>query len=118
MDTPIPTSQFDIVLFKELGIEQVDPAKKAELLDTIAEIVQNRLAVRIVDVLSEAELNQLQKLIEAGDDTALGEFLGQNVPDFHAMVAEEIRRIKTELYEDVAATREALKSVIDNQPKT
>jgi hypothetical protein len=38
MDTPIPTSQFDIVLFKELGIEQVDPAKKAELLDTIAEI--------------------------------------------------------------------------------
>lgn len=115
MDNPkIPTSQFEIVLFKELGIEEIDADKKAELLDTIAEIVQNRLAMRIVDVLSEQELNQLADLIKSGDDRALGEFLDSNVPDYHAIVAEEIRRVKVELYEDVAATRKALQEYANN----
>lgn len=115
MDSPkIPINQFDIVLFKELGIDEIDADKKAELLDTIAEIVQNRLAVRIVDVLTEQELNQLADLIKSGDDKALGEFLDSNVPDYHAIVAEEIRRVKVELFEDVAETRKALQQYADS----
>ncbi|MBI2797892.1 hypothetical protein HYX70_01160 [Candidatus Saccharibacteria bacterium] len=106
----IPTDQFGVVLFKELGIEAVSDEQKAELLDTMAEIVQNRLAVRIIDALTETELNELVVLMDAGDDTKVGQYLNDHVLDYQAIVAEEIRRMKTELFEDVSEARKALRA--------
>jgi SepF-like predicted cell division protein (DUF552 family) len=113
----LPTSQYRNVLFEELGLEGASDEHKAELVEQMATIVQNRIAMRIVDVLGEAQLNELNKLIEAGDDLAVGTYLEQNVPDYQAIVAEEIRRLKVELHEDVAEINQGLDTFIANSPK-
>lgn len=111
----LPTSQYSAVLFKELGLEGISDEQKAELVEQMATIVQNRVALRIVDVLGEAELNELNKLITTADDEAIGQYLDANVPDYQAIVAEEVRRLKVELHEDVAEINQALKSLKDNR---
>jgi hypothetical protein len=106
----IPSDDFQTVLFKELGLESVDSTKKSELVEQMAAVVQNRIALRIVDILDEQQLDQLNQLIESGDDAKVGEYLSQNVPDYQAIVAEEIRRLKAELYQDVADVNRAIET--------
>ena len=58
------------LILKEIGGEAMEPSQKQELLDDIAESVQNYFIAFCYQKLSEDDKQQLEQLIDAGDDAA------------------------------------------------
>ncbi len=76
----------DIIL-KEIGNEGLSEEAKAALLDDIAESVQNYFIAFSYQKLSEEDKQQLETLIDAGDETGQDEFLKSKIPN-HAEVLQ------------------------------
>ncbi len=58
-------------LLKKLGIENLDEASQEQLLTNIATTVNNRILVKISERLSDEDLEELDKLIDKDDETAV-----------------------------------------------
>jgi hypothetical protein len=90
-----------------LGIENLPDDKKVVLIDRIAAVVEQRVALRLMKKLDEAAYKKFESLTE-GDRIG---FLAQVFPDLEAVVREEVATIKGELMNEIKDD-ELLKAVV------
>ena len=76
------------LILKEIGGEALLGEQKQEMLDDIAESVQNYFIAFCYQKLSEEDKVQLEQLIDAGDDAAQDEFLKTKLSN-HADILQQ-----------------------------
>ena len=88
-----------------LGIQSLDEARKAEILDQASGLIQKRLLVRVMESLDDAKRQEFEGLLEKNDPAALESFMTANTPDFTQWVLEEVNKLKGQ-FADIASNLE------------
>lgn len=79
-----------------LGLDSLPTDKKTDLLSRMADIIQKRLALRVMKLLPEQALDEYIKIV---DNNEIGghEYLVKKIPNYTAIVEEEIINFKKEI---------------------
>ncbi len=94
-------------IIEVLGLEALPDERKIKMVQQMANLVQKRLMLRIMEQLTEEEKDEFEKILEGEDniDLAVAEFIQNKVPNFDEMVKEEIVKVKKELVEKFGITQ-------------
>lgn len=84
-------------LLEELGLSQLSAEQKDQLNSQLADVLQNRITSRILEVMTDEEQKELDKLVAAGDDKKVDEFLAETVPGVELIAGEEFEKLKHEM---------------------
>ena len=80
-----------------IGAQNLPQEKKEELYKTMADTVQNRTIARLHDQLSEEDSKEFDRLIDAGDNQKVTEFLENKNIDITSLLIQEATIFKTEM---------------------
>ncbi|HUC19962.1 MAG TPA: DUF5663 domain-containing protein, partial [Candidatus Polarisedimenticolaceae bacterium] len=98
--------------FNSVGLRGATDEQKAKLTEQLTQIVQNRMAAKLVQVLTVEELEHFDNLLEEqGDDPAYDYLLGI-FPDYPDLLNEEVVRVKAALSQDVAAVGQVVEDML------
>jgi len=86
-----------------LDLESLPDDKKVALLDKMAQLVERRLALRLVEVLSEEDHEEFEGL---KDDPTKADFLGQKISNLEEMIQAEVVNVKQELVNEMESDDE------------
>lgn len=84
-------------IFEALGASGIPEEEKGALLAKMAEVVQTRTLLHIVENLPPEKQDELQKISETGSPEDIEEFITQNVPDFEKIFLDEAKKLREEL---------------------
>ena len=87
----------NINLVKELGLDSLPQEKKAQLVSQMLEVVESRINLEVLSILTEAEKKELDKVLDSDGDMI--QFLRSKIPNFDLLVAETIANFKKEILE-------------------
>ena len=85
---------------KDLGIMDLPEDKRQSIVEGIAKQIQDRVSLRMAEVLSDEQLDELADLgerEEEGREEAQVKWLEQNVPDYKGMVEGVLEEVKGEI---------------------
>lgn len=77
-----------------IGIDKAPEDVKETLIAGIEDLAQKRLIVRLSDKLSDAQLEEFEKIT---DEAQVRDWLHKNVPDFMDIVTDVFDEIKREI---------------------
>lgn len=83
-------------LIKELGAESMAPNLQNNLLDLVYATLNMRVAMLLADKLTDEQLDQMNKLVQSNDDTAV-KWLETTIPDQEAIVEAELVKVLAEI---------------------
>ena len=89
------TELLNINLVKELGLDSLPREKKDLLISQMLEVVESRINLEVLSILSEEDKKELDKVLDSGEDMVV--FLRSKIPNFDLMVAETIANFKKEV---------------------
>lgn len=84
-------------LIKDLGLNDLPEKDRNEMVANLAEALQNRITTRVMDTLSDEEKKELDKIVEAGDDKKVGEYLKDRIPGLSFIEQDEYERFRAEV---------------------
>ncbi len=94
--------QESAALIRELGLTGMSREEEDAFILQFAEAVQNRVALRLGDMLTPHQLDHFNHLVETkGEEDAL-RYLERTAPQYPLIVREEIEALKTELSREAA----------------
>lgn len=84
-------------LFKELGLEDVDPEIKQSILDDAAYVTTRGTWIRIMESLSEEKQTELSEILKNDPENTelITKFIKTEVPNYEELVKEEIANYKS-----------------------
>ncbi len=80
-----------------LNLEYLPDAEKAELLDKMVTLVNQRVFLRVLDSFDEQKKEHFLMVMDSGTDVQVQEFVIEHVPDYAVFIAEETIVLKQEL---------------------
>lgn len=83
-------------IISKLGLDNLPADKKADLLMRMAEIVQKRLALRVMALLPDEGLDEYLKIAD-NDEIGGHKYLAEKIPNYAAIIEEEIVKFKQEI---------------------
>lgn len=89
----------------QLGLQELPEDKRMELLDQMAQLVERRVMLRLIDQLSEDDIAAIAELEEKPSE--LLAFMAKSVPDITAIIAEEAEKVKAEAVQAAAEEEDA-----------
>lgn len=89
-----------------MGFTNLEQSKKDDLHKKIQTTIENRVAARILDMLSEEDQEKYDKIIEVGDSEEGFEFLISRDIDAAEYMAEEMILMKIELLFDAKMVKD------------
>ncbi len=92
MTTPLEEN-----IIESLDLGNLPEEKRNEILGQVGEVINKRIMNRIVDELSDEELNEFDQLMgnePTGDQIV--EFLSSKIENFDSLVQEEVEKFKKE----------------------
>lgn len=95
----MPPNELRTILTKELGIGSLPEDMQGDILAKVGEFVLQSLTMVIFDKLSTPAREEFEKLSAKGDDTLIAEFLGEQIPEFHTLLTDEVKKA-IELYKE------------------
>lgn len=89
-----------------LGLQSLPEGRKVDLVNRMAEVVQDRISERVHEALSAEDRAKLDAMIDGGSsEDEVNAFLQKAVPDFNVIAGEEVLRFKQQMASDVATVR-------------
>ena len=92
-----PADFIDKDIFDILGIGDASSEKKDAMLKEMIETIQNRVTMRILDLIGEEGGKEFGDLLEEGDDEKIKSFLSLKDVDLGKLTAEESLLYKMEI---------------------
>ena len=86
-------------IIEELGIELLPDDKKAALITSMADLIQKRIVVRLIEGLSEEDLDKFADIVESKDAEALAQFANSRGKNLEEITKEETIKLKSEFIE-------------------
>ncbi len=84
-------------IIAELNLKYLPYSEQVLLVNKIITLVEKRLLVRLSEILSAQDLEELGKVIEKNDQALINAFIQEKVPNFYEIIDEEVLRVKQEL---------------------
>lgn len=101
----MPNDAFKDNLMVQMGLQQLPDDKKAALLDSMSELVEQRVLLRLMNQLSDEDGKAFEALPKDDTETKIA-FLQEHVPDVAAIMDEEIMAVRSDLVESVTNDEE------------
>lgn len=86
-----------IDIIKDLDLENLPEEEKNSLLNSITSSLQTRISLRVIGMLSESEKNEMEALVEQGDDQKVEAYINSKVPGISSIAKEELMKLREEL---------------------
>lgn len=83
-------------IIAKLGLDNLPTEEKADLLMRMADIIQKRIALRVIKLLPEASLDEYLKIAD-NDEIGAHKFLSKAAPSYPSIAEEEIISFKNEI---------------------
>ncbi len=99
MDTTQP-NQPDI--FTRLGMASATDEQKQQLAEQLADLTMTRVLSKVSDQITEEQMNELERLIDAGGDQ-VDDRLRQLVPNYDELIASTAQEVGDQLVADQQA---------------
>lgn len=90
-------------IFALLGLQNLTEAQQEETMAKLIESVQNKVLIRIDDLVGEADLEAWHRVLDTGSDEEINQFLTSKNINVAQLVAEEALLIKSELVSKIKA---------------
>lgn len=111
-------------IFRLLGLEGLEEAKKKILAEKLETVVADRILLKVLETLNEKDRAEFLKIIDTEKEDAqkASDFVHSKIPDIVALAEEEVAKLKFELSEKVASdvSEEIILAELErkNEPKT
>ena len=105
--------KLDDDLLRELGLDALPPEDKKKMLAHIYETLEMRFGMRLAEQMSDAQLQEFERFIEANDEAGALHWLETNFPNYKDVVAEEFEKLKAEVK---AVAPQLLAAAVGQQP--
>lgn len=99
--------QLDDELLQQLGLAALPPAEKNKMLAHIYETLELRVGMKLAEQMTDAQLDEFEKFIDANDEAGALKWLETNFPNYKQVVADELEKLKTEIKAQAPAIVEA-----------
>lgn len=91
-------------LIQKLGLENSDPLTQDQLLQTVADAVSTRILNKLTEQLSDEDLDEMSRLIDNGDESAVTAYVESKIPNYEAFKAQ----IEEETINEIANNADGL----------
>lgn len=91
--------QLDDDFLQSVGLGDLPEDQKKAFLQDMYEELELRVGTRLSEGMSDEQLSDFEKLIEAADDQGAVQWLQDNRPNYKEVVAEELEKLKKEVLE-------------------
>ena len=109
--------QLDDNLLRELGLGSLPPAEKNKMLAHIYETLELRVGMKLAEQMTDAQLDEFERFIDANDEAGALKWLETNFPNYKQVVADELEKLKSEIKQQAPAIIEAtMKELGGQQP--
>jgi len=102
--------KLDDNFLKELDLDKLPAEEKKKMLAHIYETLELRVGMKLAENMTDAQLDEFEKLAEANDEEASLKWLEQNAPSYKGVVMSELEKLKGEIKSSasqiIAATQE------------
>ena len=89
--------KLDNNLIDELGLGSLPEHEKQLLLRQIYEKLEMNVGVRLADQMSNEQLDEFEKFVDANDDKGAFQWLETNFPNYKDVVNDEFEKLKAEI---------------------
>lgn len=89
--------QLDDNLLRELGLGSLPPAEKNKMLAHIYETLELRVGMKLAEQMTDAQLDEFERFIDANDEAGALRWLETNFPNYKQVVADELEKLKAEI---------------------
>jgi hypothetical protein len=81
----------------ELGLAALPAEEKKKMLAHIYETLELRVGMKLAENMSDAQLDEFEKLMDGGNEAGALTWLETNVPNYKEVVASELEVLKAEI---------------------
>ncbi len=89
--------KLDNTLLDELGLGVLPEAEKQSMLKHIYETLEMRVGMRLADQMTNEQLDEFEKFVDANDDAGAFRWLETNFPNYKEVVNDEFEKLKVEV---------------------
>lgn len=89
--------KLDDNLLQQVGLGSLAPDDKKSMLKHIYEQLEMRVGMRLAEQMSDAQLDEFEKFVQAQDDNGAFHWLETNFPNYKDVVADEFEKLKGEV---------------------
>lgn len=92
-------------ILQELGLQDLPEATQIKLLTQMTESVLKRIAVKVLEQLSDQDRQEFEKLQATGEAEKVNEFLTVKIPNYEEMLQEIVAEFKEEMKANIEALK-------------
>jgi hypothetical protein len=89
--------KLDNAFLEELGLGNLPPVEKNKMLAHIYETLEMRVGMKLAEQMSNEQLDEFESYINRQDEAGALKWLESNFPNYKAVVAEELEKLKSEI---------------------
>lgn len=89
-----------------MGLENMPLKNKVTILNQLVQLVQKRIMLRLVNMLSDIELKDFSNVIDTGTQEEFGDFIQNKIPNYEDIVMEESLKVKDEMADAILQIEE------------
>lgn len=89
--------KLDNAFLEELGLGSLPPVEKNKMLAHIYETLEMRVGMRLAEQMTNEQLDEFERYINAQDEAGALKWLESNFPNYKQVVAEELDKLKSEI---------------------
>jgi hypothetical protein len=78
-------------------LNELPTEEKKKMLAHIYETLELRVGMKLAENMSDAQLDEFEKLADANDEAGSLKWLETNVPNYRDVVVEQLNTLKTEI---------------------
>jgi hypothetical protein len=88
-------------IISRLNLDYLPEEDRIKLLDSMAEVISQRVLLKVLETLPKEKSEELAKLLDTGEDDGVAEFMENNVSDFLTILQSEIDAVSDGLVKAV-----------------
>lgn len=88
-------------IIKELGLEELSEEDRADIVISMSESVLKRIAVNVLEKLSDADREEFEKLQENASPDQIDAFLQSKIENYEQIVEDTVIEFKNEMKESI-----------------
>jgi len=89
--------KLDDNFLEELGLGSLPADEKKKMLAHIYETLELRVGMKLAEKMTDAQLDEFEKLADANDEAGSLKWLETNVPNYRDVVVAELEKLKQEV---------------------
>jgi hypothetical protein len=102
-------------LITDLGLDDLGQEEKDELIQKLAETLQNRLFSTVMQELTDEEKDELNRLSEDSNNERINEYIKEHVPDLEIITGQVYEDFKKDLLDSNWKVGELVESANQSQ---